>query len=361
MTLQRSYARQLMLSLFDKEATYDAGPSGWTSNSACLMQDMDEASAVVQWDDLVQANADVITGREFVTTQEIARYSTRLTYTEPRCKPNTLAGLMGLCLGTIAATQDGSETAYRHKITKATSVALPSIAGQVKHEGGDQRLYTGLKGEQFTFAINGAYFSFGCGLVGSGKRGSSATAFVASISEHWLRVGDAKFFIKDTGGSAISTSGAPTQGSANLGGSEVNLSTRVRTFSLTWNNAPAVEAGYRASTGLYRGDFYPVRRASGVQLSFDCDTADEATRLGNYLSQTQLAFEVNVDSGVLVDPDGAFKYGLIVIIPRLQLKPLVRGATDEMETLMFDGEVMDDGTNSELVAYVYNAQAAYLA
>jgi hypothetical protein len=361
MTLQRSYARQLMLSLFDKEAVYDGGPSGWSASSACLMSDMDESSAVVTWDDLVQANADVLTGRELVTHQEIARYSTRLTYTEPRCKPNTLAGLMGLCLGTVTSSQDGSETAYRHKITKATSVSLPSIAGQVKHEGGDQRLYTGLKGEQFTFAINGAYFNFSCGLVGSGKRGTSATAFVASISENWLRVGDAKFFIKDTAGSAISTSGTPTQGSANLGGSEINLSPRVRTFSLTWQNAPAVEAGYRASTGLYRGDFYPVRRSGGVQISFDVDTSDEGARLTNYLSQTQLAFEVNVDSGSLVDPDGAFKYGVILIIPRLQLKPLTRAQTDEMETIMFDGEVMDDLTNSELVAYVYTAKAAYLA
>jgi hypothetical protein len=361
MALQRSYARQLMLSLFDKEASYDAGPAGWTSSSACLMQDMDEASAVVQWDDLVQANTDVITGRELVTHQELPRYSTRLTYTEPRCKPNTLAGLMGLCLGTIAASQDGSETAYRHKVTKATSVSLPSIGAQVKHEGGDQRLYTGLKGEQFTFAINGAFFSFAAGLIGSGKRGASSTAFVTSISENWLRVGDAKFFIKETGGSAISTAGTPTQGSANLGGSEVNLSTRVRTFSLTWNNALAAEAGYRASTGLYRGDFHPVRRAGSVQLSFDVDTSDEAARLSDYLSQNQLAFEVNVDSGVLIDADGAMKYGVILIVPRLQLKPLTRAQTDEMETIMFDGEVMDDLTNSEIVAYVYTAKAAYLA
>lgn len=361
MTLQRSYARQLMLSLFDKEASYDAGPGGWSTSSACAMSDMDEASAVVQWDDMLQANADVVTGRELVSKQEITRYSTRLTYTEPRCKPNSMAGLIGLSLGTVASSQDGSETAYRHKITKAASVSLPSIAGQVKHEGGDQRLYTGLKGDSFTFAINGAYFSFASSLVGSGKRGASVTSFVAAISENWLRVGDAKFFIKDTGGSAISTSGAPTQGSANLGGSEINLSTRVRTFSLTWNNAQAVEAGYRASTGLYRGNFYPVRRAGSVQISFDVDTSDESARLTNYLSQTQLAFEVNVDSGVLIDADGAFKYGCVLIIPRLQLKPVVRAQTDELETIMFDGEVMDDLTNSELVAYVYTAQAAYLA
>ena len=221
------------------------------------MSDMDEASAVATWDDVIQANADVITGREFVTHQEIPRYSTRLTYTEPRAKPNSMAGLMALCLGTVTSAQDASETAYRHKITKAASVSLPSIAGQIKHEGGDQRLYTGLKGDSFTFAINGAYFSFTCGMVGSGKRGTSSTSFVASISENWLRVGDAKFFIKDTAGSAIDTSGAPTQGSANLGGSEVNLSTRMRTFSLSWNNAPAVEAGYRASSGLYRLNFHP--------------------------------------------------------------------------------------------------------
>jgi hypothetical protein len=261
----------------------------------------------------------------------------------------------------VTTVQDGSETAYRHKLTKVTSVSLPSIAGQVKHEGGDQRLYTGLKSDSFTFAINGAYFSFTTSLVGSGKRGSSATAFVASITENWLRTGDAKFFIKDTAGSAIDTSGTPTQGSANLGGSEVNLSTRVRTFSLAWNNNPAVEAGYRASTGLYRTNFHPIRRAGTVQISFDCDTSDEATRLSDYLSQTQLAFECNVDSGSLVDPQGAFKYGVILIIPRLQLKPLARGATDELETLTFDGEIMDDATNSELVAYVYTAKSAYLA
>jgi hypothetical protein len=104
-----------------------------------------------------------------------------------------------------------------------------------------------------------------------------------------------------------------------------------------------------------------VRRSATVQISFDCDTSDEADRLSNYLSQTQLAFECNVDSGNLVDPQGTFKYGVILIIPRLQLKPLVRGQTDELETLTFDGEVMDDATNSEIVAYIYNAQSAYLA
>ena len=70
---------------------------------------------------------------------------------------------------------------------------------------------------------------------------------------------------------------------------------------------------------------------------------------------------MNVDSGVLIDGDGAFKYGVILIVPRLQLKPITRAQTDEMETIAFDGEVMDDGTNSELVAYVYNVRSAYLA
>lgn len=361
MALQRHYLDQLMLSLFDKEATYGTGPGGWTGTSACSMLDFDDASAHADWDDTIQADTDVITGKEFISVQEIVRQSVRLTYTEPRVKPNTLAGLMGLCLGTVVTTQDGAEDAYRHKLTKATSVSLPSIGAQIKHDGGDQREMRGLKGETFTLQINGPYLQFTSQLVGSGYRVTSATPFAAKIAENWLRLGDAKFFLKDTGGTPITDPSSPVQGAANLGGSEVNVSTRVRTFSLTWTNNLAVEAGYRASTGLLRGNFHPVRRTATLSIGFDVDSASEATELAYYLSQAKLAFELNLDSGVLIDAQGAFKYGLILIVPRLQLTRLPRTQEDQFEVLTMEGAVLDDGSNSEIIAHVYNARPTYLA
>jgi len=361
MALQRHYLDQLMLSLYDAESSYGAGPGGWTNTSACSMLDFDDASAHADWDDTIQADTDVITGREFISVQEIVRQSVRLTYTEPRVKPNTLAGLMGLCLGTVATTQDGANLAYRHKLTKAASVSLPSIGAQIKYDGGDQREMRGLKGESFTLSINGPYLQFASTLIGSGYRQTATTTFAAKVPENWLRLGDAKFFVKDTGGAAISVPASPVQGAANLGGSEVNLSSRVRSFSLTWNNALAAEAGYRASTGLLRGNFHPVRRSCTVSLAFDVESATEATELGYYLSQAKLALELNVDSGTLIVGGGTYKFGLIVIVPSLQLTRLPRTQQDQFEVLTMEGAVRDDGTNSEVVAFVYNAKATYLA
>jgi hypothetical protein len=323
------------------------------------MTDFDEG-AVFEWDDTLQGNADMQTGRELITQQELVRQSTRFPYSEPRTKPHTLAGLMALALGTVAATQDGIEDAYRHKITKGSSTGLPSIGALAKFDSGDQRQMRGLKADGFTLSMNGPFLSFASTLIGSGYRVADSTTFPAIISESWLRWGDAKLFVKDTGGTPISTVGAPTQGAANLGGSEVNLSSRVRTFSMTWVNSLAAEAGYRASTGLVRGDFHAIRRSGTVSIGIDVDTVTEATELGYYLSQNQLAFELNLDSGVLIDPQGIFKFGFIVIIPRLQLTSLPRSQTDNIDVLTMEGAIMDDATNSEIVAYVYNTRIAYL-
>lgn len=358
--LQRSYLRKLALSLEDKENVYGSGPAAWTAGAASSMLDFEESSAVATWDDTVVNDLDVVTGKELISIQEIPRESVRLTYQEPRAKPHSIAGLMALCMGTVAATQDGAFLAWRQKITKAASTALPSIGAIAKFEAGDQRQMRGLKGDSWSLSINGPYLQFQSEMIGSGYRATDATAFPASISESWLRTGDARIFIKDTAGTPITTSGAPTQGSANLGGSEVNFSTRVRSLTINWNNSHAAEAGYRASTAKLRGNFHPVRRAGTMSLAIDVDTATEATDLAYYLTQKQLAFELNVDSGVLIDAAGAFKYGIAVIIPRVQLTSIPRSSTDEFDVLTFEGAILDDGTNSELIGYTWNAVDAYL-
>jgi len=352
-----------MLSLFDKEATYDAGPAGWTSTSAMSMLDFNDASAHEVWDDTIQSDVDVLTGKEFISVQEIARQSMRLTYEEPRCKPNTLAGLLALCLGTVATTQDGTETAYRHRISPAAAISLPSIGAQTLRESGVQRKYTGIKGESFTLSNNGPYFQFSCQMVGSGTRATAADAFPAAISEPWLRWGDTKIYVKDTAGTPISTTlTTPSQTGPNLGGSEVNLSTRVLSWSLNWVNNMQPDFGYRASTALVRGNFHPTRRTAIITTNIETDTATEATELNYYLNQTRLAMELNINSGTLVDTSGGtFNLGAVFVLPRVQLTSIPRGQTNQLENIQLIGAVEDDGTNPIIVCFVYNAQSAYLA
>lgn len=357
MALERSYARALQLSLFKREAPYGTPPAVSAATYAS-MSDFGEG-VMVEFDDLVQGDTDVITGREMQTRAEIARQSCRLTYEEPRVKPNTLASMLSLALGTVAATQDGALAAYRHKITKAASTSLLSMAGHFKFEAGDERAIPGLKADSFTLAINGPYFSLSVPLIGSGKRDTSSVTFQPVIAESWMRQGDAKFFWKDIV-APIAIPVAPTQGSANLGGSEVNVSTNVRSFSLNWGNALAADAGYRASTGLLRGNFHPVRRTSTFTIVFDVEGTREAADLDRYLLQKTFAFEVNIDSGSIIAATGAFKYGAILIIPQARLTPISRTQEDQFEVLSYTGTIEDDKTNSELVGFVYTAPAAYL-
>jgi hypothetical protein len=306
-------------------------------------------------------DTDVVSGYEFVNQQEIARQSMRLQYTEPRVKPNTLAGLMALVLGNVAASdQDSTNDAYRHRIVPASSISLPSIGAQVLRENGTQWKYAGIKGETFTLANNGPYFRFQANMIGSGKRETASDAFTAAIDESWLRWGDAKIYLKNTSGTPITLDTTPTQGSANLGGSEVNFSTRVLDLSITFTNNLQPEMGYRASTGLLRTNFHPSRRVASLSMKFEVDSSTEATELNYYLNQAQLAFELQVSSGVAID-SGAYYYGFSIVIPRLQLTAIPRSATQELENLEFAGQVHDDGTNPTLCAFVYDGQATYLA
>lgn len=357
MALQRSYARALQLSLFKREATYGIPPAVSSANYASML-DFGEG-VLVEWDDVIQGDTDVITGREFQTRQEIARQSCRLSYEEPRVKPNTLASMLTLALGAVAATQDGALAAYRHKITKAASTSLLSMAGQFKFDSGDQRTIPGLKADSVTFAINAEYFSLSVPLIGSGKRDTSTDTFQPVIAESWMRLGDAKFFWRDIT-APISIPSTPTQGSSNLGGSPVEVSTNVRSFSWNWNNNLAAEAGYRASTRQLRGNFHPARRASSFTVTFDVEGTREADDLDRYLQQKIFAFELNIDSGTIIAATGAFKYGAILIIPQARLTPISRTQQDQFEVLSYTGTIEDDKTNSELVAFVYTAPAAYL-
>jgi hypothetical protein len=361
----RHWGDQLMLTLFAKETSYDTPPGSWLAATACAMLDFDDQAAHEEWDDEVDDDVATLHGEEYPTVQVIVRQSVRWTYHEPRCKPNTLAGLLGLALGEVTTSQDGALDAYRHRLRPLSSVSLPSISAQTRHAGGLQYRYTGLKSDGFTLEANGAYLGFRCPIIGSGSRETADDLFSAAIDEAWLRWGDARVYLYDTLSSVLPLPTNPVQGATNLddipGPPAVDLSSRIRTWTLEHGNQLAEQAGYRPSTGVVRGDFHPKRRGTSLTLEIDCRSDTEELLLTGYLTQTRFAVELNLDSGVTIAAGGAYRYGVIVILPRIRFRKVTRRERDQFDTLSLEGRVYSDRTNPVLQAWVFNAQPAYLA
>jgi|GEM_PF-3282049 len=437
MALELRNVDQLMLSLFDREATYDAGPTGWLAANACSMEDFD---GHVGWEDEVVSNMEGVTGSEFPTHQEIKRQDCRITYVENRLKPNTLAGLAALHFGSVISVQDGAYTAYRHKIQpmrdgtatiSGTDIAFvnsnpdtitqvaagfiaagfkagqvivvsgsasnsktfriatvaagtltldadceltaesvgPSITitvidlpgiGIIEKSGGTQYKYTGVKSNRLSLKLTEGYFGMESELIGSGTRASDSTTFAAKISESWLRTGKIAGAWLETGAN-ISIAATPTQGAENISSATPdNLTTRLLDFTFTHNNNLRADLGYVAGGGSARSALEYGRRDAEVTMKVKQSQASYATELAYYTGQVDCAMELNVDMGTVIDAGGAFKYGFILIVPNLMLRPLAREVQDDFWTISFAGNVFDDGTNPTVLMYVYNAQSQYI-
>jgi hypothetical protein len=357
MSLEMRYADEVAFSLFDKEATYDAGPGAWTAGSACAMKGFD---GLVSRPDKLVDDREGVSGHELPTDQVIERFDWRMDYSEPKMKPNSLAGFAALALGGMAVTQDGGLTAYRHKLTPvAVGTALPSI-GCLYDEGGVKQLAKGIKANGFSFKNNGAFFSLAVPLIGSGTRASDATAIPAAISESWTRWGDIGGLWIETGANiSVST---PTQGSEAISSATPDdLTSRLLEFAFNWDNKLREDLGYEAGGGDVRADLDYGRRGGSVMMKVKADSSTWATELGYYENQDDVAVHLCVKSSSVIADGGSYYWGLDLIIPMIRLKEPKRDVQDDFHVITLEGDIHDDGTNDEVILYVYNAQDAYLA
>lgn len=371
MVIERHLVDRIEMGLYSKESVYGQGITPYNMNSACQMTDFDDASAHVTWDDMVQGNTDVLTGKEFPTHQELPRQSVTMTYTEPRTKPNTIAGLLGLTMGgTVVTVKDGPRNAWRHWLRIGGATSLPSIAVHASYDRSTNATgfrYYGMKCSTITLSNNGPYWQLAATLVGSGRKvGDAANPTIVPIQENWLRWGDTRFFLKPLPTNVrLTVPSGTVQRASSLGtvgtGGVLELSPFMRSFSVTLNNNLAVEAGYRPWTGEYRGNFHAARREITAELTFDVDSAYEASYLDNYLQQTNLALEVDCASYRPILPGGVFRYGFQLLFPALRLTRLARGQQDQLETLTYSALALDDGVNQPMTAWAYNRRVRYLA
>lgn len=353
MQTKKGWATQFMLGAYKKEASYGAGVTMDATN-ACSLKGFD---AEVSFPDVVVNDKDEVTGSEFGTTQEILESRVDITVKEAKAKPNTIAALAALALGGITSTKDGAFNAWRHKIIPVTAgTALPSTQAEFK-VGGLQHSAKGIKGKSLKLSAGDSGFvSVEAALMGAGDRATSATAFVASVSESWLRVNKAKFWMEN--GANITVAGTLTQDAQNISsGSPVALGARMKSFEWSFDNGLEGQAGF-GGAGLYQDADYGRRKC---ELKFSL-LADAATELNHYLNQDILAVELDL-KGALIAAGGTMYYGVQIIVPRLKLKaaPWPKGGVNDILTIDMEGDVQDDGTNPVSIIEVYTGKAAYLA
>lgn len=348
MAIKFGYTTQGMFSFFTKEASYGAAV---TVNGTNFMT-LKGAKIKVEWPDNVSDDADMVTGYEFGTSQEILQAQVRITITQERSHPSFVAAARAIILGSNTPTQDGAETAYSHKaVPMANSAALPSINGIVVI-GGEQRLYKGLVAQSYKeSASKDGYVQTELVLVGNGTRTVSADSFPAWVEESWLKARNIRCWLET--GTDISIAATPAQGAENISSATPDaLSTRFRSYEFSYENDVEFKLD---NLGTDIG-----RRKAALKISLDY-TAN--TEIGYYENQANCAVEVNLDSGSVVDPQGAMKFGMITRVPRCRIKsaPLPDGGEPGRLGADLDFTILDDGTNDEVILHTYIAAAALIA
>lgn len=362
MNTKKGWSQQCMMSLFKKEATYDAGVTMSNAN-ACGMSGF---LLDPKWPDVIKNDKGSVTNYEHGNTQEITNKRTEFTYIENECKPNTLIGLAALALGEITSTlATGATASYRHTITpKAYGSALPSI--QIEHlKGGLQYAYKGVKCNTLKITgEEGGYLNIEAGLIGSGTRATSATAFADKVTgESWMKWSNCKVF-KESGAN-ISIASPLTQDAQNISsGTPTSLHARFKTFEWLWNNNAKPQDGF-GGAGVYQDIDYS-RRAQDFKFTMLFSSSAD---LDDFINQNPCTIEFDLKGAIIEDVTQDFYYGMQLIIPRFYIKgaPLPVGGVDDELTVEFVCECLEHptyavgGNPAAVVIEGYNTKAAYLA
>ena len=352
--LKHGWSEEIALSLFTKESVFDTAETINDTNFCSL----EGFEAEVSWPDVLESDKAEVTGKEHGTDQERMEQHVNITVNEAHAKPNTVAGLSALALGTTSATQDGAFTAYRHDNSPiAVGSALPSTS--VLHQkGGLKYIYTGVKANSFSITGEaGGAVKMGCEMIGSGTRATDATAMPSVITEEWLLLRNCKVWLETGAAITITTPGTQEVEDISSATPE-DLNARIKSFSWKWNNNLERQSSFGSATGVAQ-DIDKGRRT--CELSFDL-LFNDSTELDYFINQDPAAVEFDL-FGSLIDAGGAFKYGLELFVPRFKLKaaPVASGGVDDILMVTLDCEVFDDGTNDASLISVYTAQTAYLA
>jgi len=355
--VKHGWSEEIAFSTFTKEASYDAGVTVNDTNYSSLAG----FEATVEWPDRIESDKGEVTGLEFGTQQNRLEQMVNITVNEPHARPNTLAGLGALVLGSVSSTQDGITTAYRHDITPiAVGSGLPSISC-VHQKGGLQYKYDGVKGNKLTISGEaGGPVVCNYELMGSGTRATNADTMPSVISESWMLYRSCKVWLESGANISITAQGSGVQQAEDISSATPeDLGARIKSFSWAWMNNAERQASFGSGSGAAL-DIDKGRRTA--ELSFDL-LFDTSTELDYFINQNPLAVEFDLAGGVIDGAGLPFYYGFTLVVPQFYLKaaPVATGGVDDRLMVTLDCEIITDGTNPASWLSVYNAQTGYLA
>ena len=280
----------------------------------------------------------------FPESQEIERWDVRVA------RNFDLTSLMAgwaaaFGLGQVTTSQPdsvGAPNTYDHQcrfITSSKQLPVTSLVEQATSGAALKSLYRDLAVSDFEISAESAgRLQLKVNLVGSGYRETSTLAMPSVTAGSFLRMHGVTFQVGPTG-------------------SEVDVSSRLKSFSLEVNNNPLEDDGYFPGSGLYRGRLeYGKRR--DVELAFRLLVADAVERnhleAGNYLKAIITAVGAAIE--------GTYKHTLTITVPRLAYRALPMGFEDGMAVYDIEANVFHDATSGyPLDITVRNNIASYMA
>ena len=287
-------------------------------------------------------------GHEFpTTTWEVAR-STTLSRSMDGSSL-ILGWACSLLLGKVTTTQPdsvGSANTFHHKMeffdppTAGTSI-LPTTSIIERISTGIKRVIQSLAMSSVTISgegfetLNVAVEMVGSGVVASSSKSMPSLATVSYLASNVVTV--------------------------KLGDSQENVSTRVRSWSVTFNNNPKEDRGYFPTSGLYRGRMEIGARSVVPSLVLDLDaTSDLYT---DFLNNTELALDIYSEGDYTEGTD--YRHYLRMRFPNLYYRAIPIEENDGVWTyaISFDEEtvIYDSGeANPLILVEVQNLQTEYL-
>jgi len=287
-------------------------------------------------------------GHEFpTTTWEVAR-STMLSRSMDGSSL-ALGWAASLLLGKVTTTQPdavGSTNTYHHDMeffdppTAGTAV-LPTTTVIERVSTGIKRALPSLAMSSMTITGEGfETLNVAMEMVGSGVVSSSAKTMPSLATVSYL---------------------ASNSVTVKLGDSQEDVSTRVRSWSVTFNNNPKEDRGYFPTSGLYRGRMEVGARSVVPSLVLDLDASSDLYT--DFLNNTEMALDIYCEGDYTEGTD--YRHYLRMRFPNLYYRAIPIEDNDGVWTyaVSFDEEtvIYDDQASTPLLRLeVQNLQTEYL-
>jgi hypothetical protein len=287
-------------------------------------------------------------GHEFSTdTWEVSR-STDLARSMDGSSM-VLGWACSLVLGKVTTAQPdavGSPNTYYHDIelfdppTAGTSV-LPTTTIIEKVSTGIKRQLPSMAMRSVTITGEGfETLNVAVEMIGSGVVNTSTKTMPALSTVSYL---------------------ASNKATVKLGDSQENLSTRVRSWSVAFNNDPKEDRGYFPTSDLYRGRLEIGSRSVIPSLVIDLDATSDAYT--DFLNNTELALDIYAEGDYTEGTD--YRHYLRIRFPNLYYRAIPIEENDGVWTysVSFDEEtVIYDSTeaNPLVRVEVQNLESEYL-